>query len=216
MQNCSNENFNGPNRIISIIYYLALGSNMGDRAAYLKYALEFLGKIGQLHAESSVYETEPVDMAPGTQSFYNMVVCFYSQLTPQALLSEIKKFEAKMGRDVTSQEPIGPNKSEYQKNGQRDDRRKKRVYLSRPLDIDILLAGNRIINSANLMVPHERMTERAFVLLPLNEIVPTVNHPVSGKTVGELLADLQATVSTGFVKRLGPVHRLTFSEPGDL
>ena len=185
MKNCSNISDNSKN-INCIIYYLSLGSNMGDRAAFLKKTLAFLQTLGHLEAVSSIYETEPVDMTPGTQSFFNQAAGIRSRLSPPELLAEIKRFESKMGRNPNPTSPGGE---------------KKRLYYSRPIDIDILLAGDRVVDATGLVIPHERMAERAFVLMPLNEIAPGVRHPVLKKTINQLLSAISETIPVGSVKK---------------
>jgi len=148
----------------SIIYYLSLGSNMGDRLFHLEKALEFLETIGQVIRKSSIVETEPVGMAPGTERFLNMAVEMDSHLRPEKLLNEIKRFEKEMGRDI-----------EHSHN------------LPRVIDIDILMAGDWVIQTESLTIPHKEMANRLFVLEPLNEIAPELIHPVLKKTIHRLL-----------------------------
>ena len=153
-----------------MVYYLSLGSNMGDRAANIKKAIDFLRGTGDVLKISSIYETEPQGMAPGAGYFYNLVIGFQTSLSPHDLLEEIKQCEKQMGRDMTD--------SHNQ---------------PRPIDIDILLAGNQVVSGENLVIPHKQMHKRAFVLVPLNEIAPQVVHPVLKKTVKEILSELQST-----------------------
>lgn len=153
--------------ILTLEYYLSLGSNLGDRRAYLRKAVSFLETIGRVLKISSLYETEPVDMGPGTEDFYNQVVCFAAELSPLELLGRIKEFEKSMGRDIT-----GSHKR------------------SRKIDIDILLAGDLILHREELIIPHREMHKRSFVLEPLAEIAPGIIHPVLKKNAAELLSAL--------------------------
>jgi 2-amino-4-hydroxy-6-hydroxymethyldihydropteridine diphosphokinase/dihydroneopterin aldolase/2-amino-4-hydroxy-6-hydroxymethyldihydropteridine diphosphokinase len=147
-----------------MLYYLALGSNMGDRLAHIRQAIAFLKTIGTVSKISSIYETSPVGMAPGVGNFYNLVLSFRGDLSPHDLLETVKDFEKRMGRDIT------------------DSHHKPRT-----IDIDILLAEDRIIDSETLTIPHKKMHRRAFVLVPLNEIAPDVIHPVLKKKIKECL-----------------------------
>jgi 2-amino-4-hydroxy-6-hydroxymethyldihydropteridine diphosphokinase len=153
-----------------MVYYLSLGSNMGDRTANINNTFNFLRGIGNVLKISSVYETEPQGMVPGAEYFHNLVIGLQTSLSPHDLLEEIKQWEKQMGRDMTN--------SHNQ---------------PRPIDVDILLAGERVVNAENLVIPHKQMHKRAFVLVPLNEIAPHVVHPVLKKTVREILSDLQST-----------------------
>ncbi|HVB36124.1 MAG TPA: 2-amino-4-hydroxy-6-hydroxymethyldihydropteridine diphosphokinase [Candidatus Acidoferrales bacterium] len=145
--------------------YLSLGSNVGDREGHLAAAIAALGVRGiRVTRQSSIYSTEPVDFE--TQNwFLNCVVEAETDLMPRQLLRAIRQIENEIGR--------------------------RRLVRSGPrvIDLDILLCGSSIIRTLELEVPHPRMAERRFVLVPLAEIAPMARHPVKNKTVTELLAE---------------------------
>lgn len=147
--------------------YLSLGSNLGDRAANLETAIGHLADLGQVKARSSLYETEPVELERQPW-FLNCVVALDTELMPRQLLSRLLAIELKMGRRRI--QPKGP----------------------RIIDIDILLFGASIVDTATLTIPHPAMHERRFVLEPLAEIAPDIRHPVLKKTVREMLDVLPA------------------------
>ena len=153
--------------------YLGLGSNVGDRKENLDRAIRFLSERLKIEKVSSVYDTTP-EINPDQPRFLNMVALAHTTLDPQVLLSLLKGIESKLGRV-----PSTP-------------------YSPRPMDIDILFYGKEIINSPALTIPHPHIQERAFVLVPLNEIAPDLKHPVNGKTVKQMLADLKAGVQGVF------------------
>ncbi len=141
--------------------YLSLGSNLGDRAQNLHNAISFLSPKVQSIRQSSIYETEPwgyADQPP----FLNMVVKGETDLEPMDLLNALKEIEVSMGRQETFR--FGP----------------------RLIDLDILFYDQLILDSPTLTIPHPRIIERAFVLIPLAEIDPDYYHPVLKKTVQEL------------------------------
>jgi 2-amino-4-hydroxy-6-hydroxymethyldihydropteridine diphosphokinase len=150
--------------------YLGLGSNLGDRKQNLSQALGLLSTHVMIEKASSVYETEPVGYKP-QPLFLNAVCRISTELNPKQLLRLAKKIEAKLGR-----KPGFPN-------------------APRSIDIDILFYDEEVLSSKELTIPHPRVTERAFVLVPLAEIAPNLIHPGSRKTVRELLADLGAVTS---------------------
>lgn len=168
-----------------MIYYLSLGSNQGDKTANLNKTIDFLQGIGDIGEVSSLYETEPVGMEAGIENFYNLVLCIQipSSLSPFDLLREIKEFERRMGRDIAHSH-----------------------NLPRIIDIDILLAGDRVINTEELVIPHQEMTKRAFVLIPLNEIAPEVVHPVLKKPVKEILEQLPVKYKASLLKKIHAPH----------
>ena len=144
-----------------IIVYLGLGSNLGDRKVNLTKSLEFLTQRLRIEKSSSIYETEPM-YNPDQPLFLNMVCQVTTRLAPAQLLTLLKGIESKMGRRGT-----GP--------------------IPRVIDFDILFYGDQVVNTPDLVIPHPRLAERAFVLVPINDIAPELKHPVSKKTMKELL-----------------------------
>jgi len=143
--------------------YLSLGSNIGDRERNLRAAIERLDAPGlRVLRVSPVYETDPVDYTD-QRWFFNLVVEAETALFPLQLLARTQKVERVLGRVRTV--PKGP----------------------RIIDIDILLYGTAVIHSGKLEIPHPRMAERRFVLVPLHDLAPTLRHPVTRTTVAELL-----------------------------
>ena len=145
----------------TIAVYLGLGSNLGNRRDNLDRALDFLSQRLRIGKVSSIYDTEPVGNI-NQPRFLNLVCQVYTTLTPIELLALVKGIENKLGR--VSGKSNAP----------------------RPIDIDILFYGDQVIETPELIVPHPRLAERAFVLIPLAEIALELVHPVSGKTVEEL------------------------------
>ena len=143
------------------IIYLALGTNLGDRIANLRAAIEALSPEINVIAESKVYETPPWGYE-NQPAFLNMAVKGETALEPESLLKRLKQLEVQLGREQSFH--WGP----------------------RLIDIDILFYDNLILKSESLIIPHPRLHERAFVLVPLTDIAPDFIHPVLKKTIKEL------------------------------
>ncbi|MCQ9292212.1 2-amino-4-hydroxy-6-hydroxymethyldihydropteridine diphosphokinase [Staphylococcus hyicus] len=144
--------------------YLGLGSNIGDREQQLQSAVERLDQVTGIHVQhtSSMYETKPVGYVE-QPDFLNVCLHIKTTLSPEALLHQCLRIEKELHR--VREVRWGP----------------------RTIDIDVLLYGDEIIESEQLIVPHPRMTARAFVMIPLNEIAAHVIEPRSKKTIQSLV-----------------------------
>ena len=158
--------------------YLSLGSNIGERERMLSEALRLLELPG-LHVArvSPVYETEPQDFK-NQPWFLNLVVEVQTALFPMQLLTRVRKIERELGRKRTVNK--GP----------------------RSIDIDILLYGESVIDTKDLVVPHPRMAERRFVLQPLADLAPDLRHPVLRRSVKELLSAVSGQAVRQFTAKL--------------
>jgi 2-amino-4-hydroxy-6-hydroxymethyldihydropteridine diphosphokinase len=146
--------------------FLGIGSDLGNREGNLRRAVNSISEIiGPVQVSSSVYESEPWGFRSESM-FLNIVVKTESQLSPHKLLEAIISIESEMGRIRTEQH-----------------------YSSRIIDIDILLMDDLIINEADLNVPHPRMHQRKFVLVPISEIAGDIMHPVFKKSIKTLLEE---------------------------
>ncbi|MCC6363385.1 MAG: 2-amino-4-hydroxy-6-hydroxymethyldihydropteridine diphosphokinase [Bryobacterales bacterium] len=146
--------------------FLALGSNLGDREEHLQHAADRIAEAGvHLLRASSTYETKPMYLT-GQPMFLNLVLEGETGAFPRMLLKRLKTIEREMGRRQTVQN--GP----------------------RIIDIDILFFGRFIVHTPELLIPHPKLPERRFVLEPLAELVPEWRHPVTKRTMRELLAQL--------------------------
>lgn len=148
---------------MAVRIFVSLGSNLGDRRHYLESALELLaGPDLDLAACSSVYETEPVELFE-QPDFLNLVLEGCTTMTPLDVLERCLKIEQVLGRRRL--QPKGP----------------------RPIDLDILLYGDQVLETPSLRLPHPGLRSRRFVLVPLVEIAPLVVDPVTGLTATQLL-----------------------------
>jgi 2-amino-4-hydroxy-6-hydroxymethyldihydropteridine diphosphokinase len=143
--------------------YLALGSNLGDRAANLKEAVASLTPQMTVKAKSHVYETPPWGFEDQPK-FLNQVLKVQTYLDPEQMLKHIKRLEVALGRKASFRN--GP----------------------RSIDIDILFYDDLVLNTPTLTIPHPRLHERGFVLLPMMDIAPDLVHPVTKKSVREMVA----------------------------
>ena len=148
--------------------YIGMGANLpspaGSPAATLAAAAERLGALGRVSARSSLYSTEPVGFA-GQPRFLNAVVALQTNLAPRPLLEALLRIERDFGRDRSTSIPNGP----------------------RSLDLDILLMDGVSVSEPGLEVPHPRLAERGFALIPLAEIAPRARDPRTGTTVAQWL-----------------------------
>ena len=143
---------------------LSLGSNIGDRKKNLELAISKIKVLVGRHIKSSsIYETEPWGYA-GQRAFYNLVAAFHTNLLPPEILERIQTIEKELGRI-----------------------RQENQYAERTIDIDILFYGSLIVDNKKLTIPHPKIAERKFVLVPLYEISPDFIHPVVGCSIKELL-----------------------------
>lgn len=171
--------------------YLGLGSNLGNREANLRMALRLLTRMARVEAVSSLYETAAMGGPQGQPPFYNAVARLECGLAPPALLRFLQNLEREIGR-----RPFSPR------------------WGRRPVDLDILLYGDRILQGEGLELPHPRLGQRAFVQTPLAELAPDLVPPGQEQTVRELLAQVDASgvrlvAGSGWQGDLRPAERLS-------
>ena len=144
--------------------YIGVGTNLGDRIANFRTAVERVGEIEETRVtrQSSLYESEPIGKARNW--FLNGVLEITTELDAKALLKQLQKIETGMGRKKS----------------------KAKASVSRIIDLDILLFDGQVIESRTLKVPHPELPNRRFVLLPLSELAPALKHPVSAETISTL------------------------------
>jgi 2-amino-4-hydroxy-6-hydroxymethyldihydropteridine diphosphokinase len=156
---------------------LGLGSNLGDRLAFIKLALKKLEGILNINSISSLYESRSLKK-DSQKNYYNVVIEVETSYTPEELLKSIKDIELLVGR------------------------RERGNWEEREIDIDIIDYNNSIYKSNNLTIPHYDMQNRSFVLYPLLEINSNYIHPIFKKNVGEMLKDLTDELN---IKKIGGI-----------
>jgi 2-amino-4-hydroxy-6-hydroxymethyldihydropteridine diphosphokinase len=151
------------------IYHLIIGSNLGDRQEQLSMAKKMIrNEVGPINRESQIYETQPWGFEDQPW-FLNQALEVTTSKTPAEVLKLIKQIEVKTGRTPGEK------------------------WHARHIDIDILLCGDMVLNTPELVLPHPLLHTRNFVLVPLMEVAPEVLHPVLGKTIEELYLDNRDT-----------------------
>lgn len=159
--------------------YISYGSNLGDREQNIVRALHLLSRPLSIKVRrlSSLYETEPTDGVGGS-TFLNGVVKISTSRNPLELLLFLQSIESQLGRKAVNHS--GP----------------------RTIDLDMILYGKRVVQTSNLILPHPKMTQRTFVLVPLIEIEPHIIHPTERKPLTEILSKIESPTSVRFYKNI--------------
>jgi len=157
---------------------IGIGSNLGDRAATLREAIERVKAIARVERTSRVYETEPV--GPPQPHYLNAAIAIETDLAPRALMDALLAIEHAMGR--VRVERWGP----------------------RTIDLDVLWIDGVTCDDAGLTVPHARLEERAFALLPLLDVAPDAKHPVTGRAYSAIAIDRSGARAVGTLDADGP------------
>lgn len=167
--------------------YIGMGANLpgpaGSPEATLAAAAERLGALGRVTARSSLYSTTPVGFG-GQPRFLNAAVALETELGPRALLDALLRIEHEFGRDRSDSVPNGP----------------------RTLDLDILLMDGVAVSEPGLEIPHPRLAERGFALIPLHEIAPQVADPRTGLSVAQLFQRLKENSTDALYKSVFPIQ----------
>ena len=157
--------------------YLLLGGNLGDKKQVFEETTRLLGEqVGRITRQSHIYETEPWGFE-SSDLFWNQALELSVSISAEEVLDKTQQIEQQLGRT-----------------------RKANQYDSRIIDIDILFYGDQVISLENLNIPHPRIQERKFVLVPLNEIAPDLQHPVLQKSIGQLLIECPDQLRVTFPK----------------
>ena len=157
--------------------FLSLGTNLGDRLKNLTCAIQSLNEFLKIETKSSIYETPPWGVTEQPK-FLNQVIKGFTHQPAKELLKSVKKIELSMGRVPSAR--FGP----------------------RLIDIDILIYNDEIVETPDLVIPHPRLLERAFVLVPLTEIAPNLVIPGSGTTASKALSIVESSGITKFPVKL--------------
>ncbi len=161
--------------------FIGIGTNLGDRLANYHEALERIGKLRhtRIVRQSSIYETEPVGEVAG--AFLNGAVEVETELSAEVLMQQLLSIERAMGRKRVRMPKRIPKAAVRTK------------YKPRIIDLDLLFFNKELIDTPKLTVPHPRLQERRFVLVPMSELAPALIHPRLNASISELLAGLKST-----------------------
>ena len=162
-----------PSRLVTV--YIGLGSNLGDRSKNLSGAVERLSSVGTVTAVSSIYETKPWGVEGYQPRYLNQAAAVDTSMDALDVVTELLSIEYSLGR------------AREEKNA------------SRTLDLDLLLHGDSVMNASGVSVPHPRLHERAFVLIPLVEIAPDIVHPILDRSIAELAAESDRSGISGLI-----------------